>query len=169
MRDTNIKGSHECGTWYRMDPKYTVEFLKNHAVVTGTDDQACTCDGCNGNKALSYCKHDKDDGSDYMDIDTAKANGLIEKMRLAINDDMLDPDKCRKNKFCREHTCLEVQTCFCLCLGCTLWRLIVAREYLEVVMCASRLWMAANSRLCMTNKSQHLLPFSSMFRFDTAG
>ena len=117
MRDTNIKGSHECGTWYRMDPKYTVAFLKEHAVVTGTEDKVCTCDGCNGNKALSYCKHDNDDDSDYMDIDTAKAHGVIEKMRLAINDDMLDPDKCRKNEFCREHTCLEVRTYFCLWFG----------------------------------------------------
>ena len=96
-----------------MDPKYTVEFLKDHAVVTGAEDQACTCDGCNGADALSYCPNDtpygeSDERSNYMDIETAKILGKIGKMRLTINDDMVDPDKCRKNDFCAKHTCLEV-------------------------------------------------------------
>ena len=117
LRESNLKGSHSCATWYKMDPKYTVKFLEDHAVVTGTENRACTCDGCNGNRASSYCKHDKDDNSDYMDIDTAKAHGQIGKMRLAINDDMLDPEKCKNNEFCRKHTCLEVHAQFRLRLG----------------------------------------------------
>ena len=113
MRDTNIKGSHGCETWYKMDPKYTVRYLKDHAVVTGTEDRACTCDGCNGADAMSYCPNDtpygeSDERSNYMDIETAKILGKIGKMRLTINDDMVDPDKCRKNDFCAKHTCLEV-------------------------------------------------------------
>ena len=114
MRDTNIIGSHECGTWYKMDPKYTVEFLKDHAVVTGTEDQACTCDGCNGNDALSYCPEDKpydksDEKADYMDIDTAKTLGKIGQMRVKIVDDFVDLEKCQKNEFCRKHNCLPVR------------------------------------------------------------
>ena len=88
---------------------YTTKFLEAKAVVTGTDD-ACKCDGCNGNKALDFCPNDiPDKNSNYMDIETAKAKGKIGKMRLAINDDMLDPEKCKKNKFCEKHTCLEVR------------------------------------------------------------
>ena len=110
MRDTNIKGSHDCATWYRMDPKYTTKFLEAKAVVTDSTDKDCTCEGCNGNKALDFCPSDfPDANSNYMDIETAKAKGKIGKMRLAINDDMLDPEKCKNNDFCRKHTCLEVR------------------------------------------------------------
>ena len=113
MRDTKIKGSYECGTWYKMDPKYTVEFLKDHAVVTGTQDQACTCDGCNGLSALSYCGSDtpyekSNEKSNYMDIETAKNLGKIEQMRVTIVDDFVDLEKCRNNEFCAKHNCLPV-------------------------------------------------------------
>ena len=109
MRDTNIKGSHNCATWYRMDPKYTETFLRKNAVVTGTEE-GCTCEGCNGINGLSYCPNDvPDPGSTYMDINTAKSENKVGKMRLAINEDMLDPDYCRKNEFCAKHTCLEVR------------------------------------------------------------
>ena len=121
MRDTNIKGSYNCATWYKMDPKYTAEFLIDHAVVTGAEDKKCTCDGCSGTEAASYCPNDtpyhpSDNRSRYMDIDTAKTLGKIGRMRLTINDDMVDPEKCRKNDFCKKHTCLEVHCLLCLCV-----------------------------------------------------
>ena len=114
MRDTNIEGSYECGAWYKMDPKYTVEFLKDHAVVTGTEDQACTCDGCNGSSALSHCPSDtpydeSDEKSNYMDIETAKNLGKIEQMRVTIVDDFVDLEKCKNNEFCAKHNCLPVR------------------------------------------------------------
>ena len=118
MRDTNIKGSHDCATWYRMDPKHTTKFLKTNAVVTGTVND-CTCAGCNGNEALDFCPNDfPDENSNYMDIETAKAKRKIGKMRLTINGDMVDPEKCKNNAFCRKHTCLEVHLLaflFCFC------------------------------------------------------
>ena len=97
-----------------MDPKYTVEFLKDHAVVTGTEDQACTCDGCNGMKALSYCPNDTPydethEKYNYMDIETAKKLGKIEQMRVTIVDDFVDLEKCKNNEFCAKHNCLPVR------------------------------------------------------------
>ena len=113
MRDESIKGSHDCETWYRMDPDYDEAFLRNNAVVTGTG-QGCNCEGCNGNLAISFCHNDiADPGSTYMDINTAKSHGKVGKMRVTINDDMLDPDYCRKNEFCAKHTCLEVRCFVC--------------------------------------------------------
>ena len=112
MRDPTIKGEYTCAKWYRMDPKYDEQYLRKHAFVAGIG-QSCTCEGCSGNKALSFCHNDiADPGSTYMDINTAKSQGKVGKMRLAINDDMVDPDYCEKNDFCRKHTCLEVR-----CLG----------------------------------------------------
>ena len=129
MRDSSIEGSYDCGEWYRKDPKYTEAFLLKNALATGANGQptkeACACEGCSGTKAIDFCPQDKaDPNSDYMDIDTAKANGVIEKMRLAINDDMLDPEKCRKNGFCRNHTCLEVRAFFRSC--------VAGKEHLEL-------------------------------------
>ena len=97
-----------------MNPKYTVEFLKDHAVVTGTEDQPCTCDGCNGVKALSYCPNDtpydaSDPRSKYLDIEAAKLLGKIDKMRVTIVDDFVDYNKCKNNAFCAKHNCLPVR------------------------------------------------------------
>ena len=123
MRDTKIQGSHECGKWYKMDPTYTAEYLKDHAVVTGTEDQPCTCDGCNGVQASRYycptscCPNDtpshdaSGELSDYLDIEAAKILGKIDKMRVTIVDDFADLEKCRNNKFCAEYNCLPV---FCI-------------------------------------------------------
>ena len=129
MLNKNIKGSHDCATWYRMDPKYTTKFLKTNAVVTGTVND-CTCAGCNGNEALDFCPNDiPDKNSNYMDIETAKAKGKIGKMRLAINDDMLDPEKCKNNAFCEKHTCLPVHL-LAVIFGLDL-SLCMKREYLQ--------------------------------------
>ena len=113
MRDSSIEGSYDCGEWYRIDPKYTDKYLRENALVTDANGQPsnekCACQGCSGNDAVDFCPQDQPDSkSNYMDIDTAKASGQIGKMRLAINDDMLDPEKCKNNEFCRKHTCLEV-------------------------------------------------------------
>ena len=80
---------------------YTVEFLKNHAVMIDTRDQTCTCEGCNGKRASNYYQHDKDDNSDYMYIDTVKTSVQIVKMNLTINDDILNPENRKNNEFYR--------------------------------------------------------------------
>ena len=121
MRDSSIEGSYDCWEWYKIDPKYTENFLRENALVTGAKGQptntACSCAGCSGKKAIDFCPQDvpysaSDEQVNYMDIETAKTTGKIGKMRLTINDDMLDPDKCSKNELCSKHTCLEVHTNF---------------------------------------------------------